>query len=1376
MLMNDPTISYHDVVDAFERQTKGKDLSNIKGSGKFQLYKNHFENKVNELGYYNEENAHKDRIKFFSKQKGKSIKKANWQYIGLENGNLRNMPGMWLGRVDRVAFHPTDEKIIWAGTPSGGLWKSEDGAESWSLISDTWLNLGIGDIIVDPNNPDNIYVATGDSDSWFFNSYGIQISRDGGKTWTLVNSGLRDVTQIYRLVLDEKEPNVLYCATEIGLFTSRDSGMTWNNMSNLDGRINDIEIHPGDNNILHVAVTKNNGWSLKGDKEQTKKQNFDFAYFRSEDRGKNFSQIDIGYETTMDESDDMLFGRIAVSPGDPEVVYIGGYANGGGSLSALYKSTDGGLSFIEKAPRSEFSGTIGAWTMHLATNPLNADKVIMGSVTARRSIDGGDTWQKVESPEQLLHVDIHDMKWQPGTDRLFIANDGGLEFENSIGELEYAQGIEVGQYYEISSSPHGEMIIGGLQDNGTRIKLPNGEWSFIVGGDGMGCLIDPVTERNFYASAQLGWTVKGSFTNERVDLWQNLLIFNEQEQVGTWETLIKIHPFKNNIIYVPLTDLFISEDFGDSFREIDLRALRLDNPIQIFEISESNPNVMYLSDGSTLAISEDGGESWTPVQRSFQISSLAIDDENPKKIWTAGRQINESTDGGKSFKSMAPIFPGRWKQHIVHQPGTKDGLYTIVNGTVAYIEDGMNSWVNYSSGLPNTNFNTADINLISTIGKMRISTWGRGIWESDLHSIDPDYLVRIPKPPTLNYTNCGNSLELSVKSDEAYDKVMWYRNDEFVESTTELTYLANESGSWGARLSNGPQNSYMSATVELVQGAQNIIGPDYVCEGSNQHYYILGSESESSIQWEVPSDWNSNIPSTSIGLEINSPSTLKAAQNTSCGIVNYEKEISTISDCSQIVLDFDGIDDYISIPSGLIDNVRDYTIETWFNLDHLPTTQEGGVDHYAICDFGADWNARVHLRVENNNLSFRVSNWENGWVGTIINSSKRVQEGRWYHVAVSYDSESRKAILFLDGINVGSAVMSREPRDLFSKSTLYIGRSLDYENNTYFSGKLDEFRFWTKARSEEEINEKMNCTLIGNEAGLALYYSFSDGAPNSDNINQIITTDYNFKTYNGQLLNFAKLGDVSNFIGVSDLPTSSSCFEIVECPSFSVRSTAQNVLCFGENNGRITMEDKSLTYQWSNGTNGHTISDLAAGKYHVTISNESGCMETASFDILEPNEISIEINLTIDSTTNAEALINGGTPPYEYFWSDTINQTSSTAMGLEAGGYTLLVTDQNGCQSSIEFQVSTTTSTVDETLLDQVKLYPNPANEILYIETEDDAKFESFMIVGLNGIIIAKGSLNESTSEIDISYLSTGVYYMRLSNLTNEVSIPFTKQ
>ena len=277
VLMNDPNYSYFDVVRAFESQNKGKDFQKVKGYGKYLMYQQKYQNIVDKNGFYSEFKNRELIKKYKNESLAKSKEGADWKFIGMAQAPISGN-GNVIGRVDRVAFHPTDSNLLWAGAPSGGLWMSEDSGINWTIVSDTWENLGVGDIVIDQNSPNNMYVATGDSDSWFFDSYGIQISKDGGKTWKAESTGLEGVAQIYRLILHPNNSNMLFCATEDGLFKSSNSGELWTKMTSIDGRISDVEFNPANPDIMYLTSTTNPGWSVQSDKISEKSRNFDFAF------------------------------------------------------------------------------------------------------------------------------------------------------------------------------------------------------------------------------------------------------------------------------------------------------------------------------------------------------------------------------------------------------------------------------------------------------------------------------------------------------------------------------------------------------------------------------------------------------------------------------------------------------------------------------------------------------------------------------------------------------------------------------------------------------------------------------------------------------------------------------------------------------------------------------------------------------------------------------------------------------------------------------------------------------------------------------------------------------------------------------------------
>lgn len=1059
--------------------------------------------------------------------------------------------------------------------------------------------------------------------------------------------------------------------------------------------------------------------------------------------------MNLGFEDTVTEEDDMVFGRISVSPDDPNVVYVSGIANAGGAMSALYKSTDAGESFSEKAPMSAFSGIAGAWTPHIFTNPYDADEVYVTNVSAKKSLDGGNTWTHV-GHNILFHPDLHDMKWQPGTNRLYIASDGGLEYFDTNGSHQNVEGIWATQYAEIATSADGNVIIGGTQDNGIHINVPEGSWTLIHGADGMHCLIDPIDNHITYSSIQRGlFIAKSVFRDGSFDI--KIILNNELafQQKATWETIIRMHPYNNQILYAPYEDLFVSENAGDSWNRISLKEMNLYRPPPFFKISPADPLYMYLSDGDILIMTSDGGQNWTSHRLPNFISGIELDPTNPEKLWVCGRGVDESSDGGKTWTSLSQNLPNVYLIDLVHQEGTNDGLYVVSDGLLSYRDDDLDKWVDFSTNLPTTSFHSSDLDVVLQKGKIRLGTWGRGIWESELYTIDTKYQKAIPHPPLLSGKDCGSNFELTVSTDETYDELMWYKNGQYVESTDSLSYSVTEYGEWGVRIYSDPYKSYMSNTIQFSEKSDQLVGVDFACVGSIHEFYIPDTTLSQSFDWQVPPSWKGRSSSHSISVQVAESDELKVEMDIGCGVRTFTKTLNVFDSCSQIVMDFDGVDDHLTIEEGIIDDVSDYTIETWFYMDSQPDS------HYALFDMGADWNIRLTLRFEGNLMRFLLSNWENGWIGNNIFASKYPTIGTWQHVAVSYDSNTKNAILFLNGENVGSQVMQREPKDLAGKRNLYIGRSQDYTDNRYFDGKIDEFRFWTVPKTQQEIQDLMSCNLAGNEANLVAYYNFQDGIPNGNNTSKEKVANVAGDNFNGIFKNLAKNGPGSNYVKDNEFEVSSLCFDGIVCDTIEAAAILNGTVCPTDSTGSISFTSTALTFEWSNGSSDSLIEHLGPGTYSVTLTDQSGCSSEQSFEIVQsaqitvdsiistdiscagssdgsillnasggygvlsfawesgqtgafikglnegeyfvtisdesqcthgnawtiesPDSLTVLLHISVDTSISIGAWVDGGTPPYSYQWSDSLNQSSQTAFNLESGIYSVEVIDSNGC-------------------------------------------------------------------------------------------------
>jgi hypothetical protein len=311
---------------------------------------------------------------------------GDWQPIGPFNAPNMNGNG-WtgIGRVNCVAFHPTNTNIIWAGTPAGGLWKSTDGGQSWTTNTDDLPHLGIASIAIDPQHPDTMYVATGDRNASNTPSYGILKSVDGGQTWSIINKNSLPGTpgKFGELWVVPDSTNIVIAATHGGILRSTDYGDTW---SGIQGGSTFNMLAPDPQNPHIIFAGTSGGGEI----------------WRSTNRGLSWSPLSTGLPTS-----GVSRVEIAVSPQDSNYVYAvfsnnGNTNNGTNGFGGLYRSTNGGNTWTLRSSTPNIlgwsangtgSGGQGWYDLCIAVSPTNKNTIFVGGVNVWRNNAGGNSQQ-----------------------------------------------------------------------------------------------------------------------------------------------------------------------------------------------------------------------------------------------------------------------------------------------------------------------------------------------------------------------------------------------------------------------------------------------------------------------------------------------------------------------------------------------------------------------------------------------------------------------------------------------------------------------------------------------------------------------------------------------------------------------------------------------------------------------------------------------------------------------------------------------------------------------------------------------------------------------------------------------------------------------
>ncbi|MBT8258853.1 MAG: hypothetical protein KJO49_10310, partial [Bacteroidia bacterium] len=331
-------------------------------------------------------------------------------------------PALMSGRINDMEAHPANPRIIYAGTAGGGVWKSNDGGTTYNPIFDEYCQ-SIGAVTLDPNDPDNtIWVGTGET--WTRNSVsigdGLYKSTDGGSNWTKI--GFDKSERIANIIINPENSDEIYVAAlgalwsdsdERGVYKSTDGGTTWDKVLYIDEQTGcaDMAMDPNDPNTLYASMWefRRTGWSFNSGGEKS-------ALYKSTDGGKNWNKIHNGFP-------EGKLGRlaIAVAPSDSNILYTVIEADQD-SKKGLYRSNDAGGNWEQL--NNDFGITVRPFYFsRIVVDPRNPDVVVKGGLTGSISRDGGKTFKNLGN----MHSDIHDMVFDiNNSDIMHVGTDGGV--------------------------------------------------------------------------------------------------------------------------------------------------------------------------------------------------------------------------------------------------------------------------------------------------------------------------------------------------------------------------------------------------------------------------------------------------------------------------------------------------------------------------------------------------------------------------------------------------------------------------------------------------------------------------------------------------------------------------------------------------------------------------------------------------------------------------------------------------------------------------------------------------------------------------------------------------------------------------------------
>ena len=659
------------------------------------------------------------------------------------------------GRINGIAFHPTDTNTIFATAPQGGVWKTTDYGANWNLLwgagngtkststtpSNPFLTIGASSMVVSYRNPDTMYIGTGDRDAGDAPGYGVIMSTDGGKTFVSRNSGFGNYP-VNRLVMHPKNSAVLLAANNLGISKSTNSGKDWN-PSILPGlttaNFTDLVYHPYNPNIVYAS---GNG-----------------AFYRSSDGGDKFTQIANGLPIT-----GMQRGQIAVSKADRSRVYF--LVAVGSRFQGLYLSIDSGLNFIKQntSPAnilgySELGndGSGQAWyDLDISADPFNAKTVYVHGINIWKSTDAGVTfkicghWVGAGGADDI-HADQHIGEFDNTGKTLFAGNDGGVYYSRNAGKtwVNITNGIQNSQIYRLAvAQSTDDLGAHGYQDNGS-MQHDNGEIFTYYGGDGMDCAVDPKDERYVYGSYVFGDIYRAIERNKLTTIAANGV--NGINEGGGWLTPFVLQEGNPNRMFAGYNNVWRC-DSVKSQNKIVWTKLTTGWTGNVREIksSISNKRHLYVIRGDGRVFLCRNAEASNPTfvnitPTNFTLRALEVDPKDTNKIYGASTTaIYQSTNNGLSW-STTPLTSINVKAGINYgvinalkadSSASPTGLYIATDRAMYYHNPSTALTEEFSNELPLW-MDITDIDIYhSPKGRdysfIYISTYGRGVWKSPL--------------------------------------------------------------------------------------------------------------------------------------------------------------------------------------------------------------------------------------------------------------------------------------------------------------------------------------------------------------------------------------------------------------------------------------------------------------------------------------------------------------------------------------------------------------------------------------------------------------------------------------------------------------------
>ncbi len=646
----------------------------------------------------------------------------NWVSIGPRpiSSEYWSGEGNASGRVAGVAPHPTDPNTAYIAAASGGVWKTTNGGTSWTPMSDGLSTLNSGAIVVHPADPNMVLLGTGEQPTES-NGDGIFRSLDGGVTWTRIGTTAQVGLQIAEIAVHPTNTNIIHVAGSRGYVRTTDGGATWS--QRLSGTCNSVRINTSSPNTLLI------GRSGQG-------------VYRTTDGGTVVTRLSSGVPITG-------ISDVHVTMGDsnPLVAYAAILSSAGG-LRGLYKTADGGTTWVQKTATPNFCSPQCWYDIYVECDPTNPDVVYCGGVDPRyatagviKSVNGGDSWVEISAyAGGTLHPDHHSMRFGPdGT--IWEANDGGVWKSTNAGAswINCNSNLAISQLYNIVVHPNfPERMLGGTQDNGTPERTgASNTWPQLQAGDGGYSAYDySGTTRRYTTYVYLTlyrWT-SGSSRNISGD-WGS--------DPTNWISPVVVDPTTPTILVAGTNRVWRTTNASTTtptWASVSTSAVGAGGTINALAVAKSNSSVIYSGSSTGDVWVTSNVTTWTDRSAGLpagEISDVIVSPTDAGTAYvsyfnTSGSRVLRTTNFGVSWTNVTGTLPagvGVTALEVDFGRATPS-MYVGYGAGLYCSHDGGATWTRNNGTFPNVN--VGDLAIDRTRRTIAAGTYGRGAWRASL--------------------------------------------------------------------------------------------------------------------------------------------------------------------------------------------------------------------------------------------------------------------------------------------------------------------------------------------------------------------------------------------------------------------------------------------------------------------------------------------------------------------------------------------------------------------------------------------------------------------------------------------------------------------